>query len=341
MLNCVLVVVSIYYLMKAFGWTMECKEIIEMYNKEQGEKREKEAPQGKKAQNEPIPSQSTVFFEFLEIENGFNIKEHRVKIYPISKEKLLRLITPKLETQNQEINLSTDESTLSKKLRNLVVEYDELTKKTIYKFKTFKQSNPSIIPKPPLSITNHYPDKKIPIIQETNNIFFGTFNNISVLGRGGFGMVFKATNIIDRRTYAVKLVFFNRMKIGSEVKRVLREIRNISLFNSENIVKYFNCWFEDANQPKLKIILDQFQSDLSITDTGPLSSDSNLMNESENTQKDTVLFIKMEFCSGGTLDEYLKKSNYLSRNEAFIFFDDLIKGLSEMHKFRIVHRDLK
>lgn len=51
--------------------------------------------------------------------------------------------------------------------------------------------------------------------------------------------------------------------------------------------------------------------------------------------------IAMEFCNGGTLKGYLQQRGRLQEQECLIFMIQLLQGLSDMHKCRVMHRDFK
>lgn len=65
------------------------------------------------------------------------------------------------------------------------------------------------------------------------------FEELSYLGRGGFGTVVKARNKLDGRIYAIK-----KIKRFREEK-VLREVSGLARLNSPHIVRYFSAWIED------------------------------------------------------------------------------------------------
>ncbi|CAD8141725.1 unnamed protein product [Paramecium octaurelia] len=57
--------------------------------------------------------------------------------------------------------------------------------------------------------------------------------------------------------------------------------------------------------------------------------------------RDYAIFI-LEYCDGGTLDDYWKKSQCaIPQYQALIFFKQLLKGMKSLHKQKIIHRDLK
>ena len=57
----------------------------------------------------------------------------------------------------------------------------------------------------------------------------------------------------------------------------------------------------------------------------------------------TMLFMIMEFCSGGELFDHIKRSpgGALGEDEACRLFIDLMEGLKHCHDRKIAHRDLK
>ncbi|XP_018022178.2 eukaryotic translation initiation factor 2-alpha kinase 3-like, partial [Hyalella azteca] len=64
----------------------------------------------------------------------------------------------------------------------------------------------------------------------------------SVLGWGGFGVVFKAYVSLDDNEYAVKRIPLPNKERNKE--RVLREVRVLAKLNHNNIVRYNGCWTE-------------------------------------------------------------------------------------------------
>lgn len=80
------------------------------------------------------------------------------------------------------------------------------------------------------------------------------FKNIVKIGEGGFGVVYRANYHVDQKQYAVKKVRLHILK-SKEIDpmaqiyqhRVYRELQAASRITSENIVRYFNSWFEELN----------------------------------------------------------------------------------------------
>ena len=78
------------------------------------------------------------------------------------------------------------------------------------------------------------------------------FKDINLIGEGGFGKVYKATYHIDQKPYAIKVVRLHIKKTNDPLAeiyqhRVYRELQTTSKMTSENIVRYYSCWFEELD----------------------------------------------------------------------------------------------
>jgi len=74
------------------------------------------------------------------------------------------------------------------------------------------------------------------------------------IGQGGFGKVYRAMYHVDQKVYAIKVVRLHILKskmldpiIEIYKHRVYRELQTASRITSENIVRYFNSWFEELD----------------------------------------------------------------------------------------------
>ena len=91
----------------------------------------------------------------------------------------------------------------------------------------------------------------IPLVRYSR--YSSEFNELSPLGKGGFGTVFKCTNALDGRKYAVKKVLIRShldsngylpAKFAIKLERVLREVKILALLDHVNIVRYYTAWLE-------------------------------------------------------------------------------------------------
>ncbi|GMT16197.1 hypothetical protein PFISCL1PPCAC_7494, partial [Pristionchus fissidentatus] len=71
--------------------------------------------------------------------------------------------------------------------------------------------------------------------------FFNDFKPSQIIGWGAFEIVFKAKNIFDKGTYAVKRI---QIKVDCSKYMALQEIRNMADFDHPGIVRYNNTWME-------------------------------------------------------------------------------------------------
>ncbi|NWV15439.1 E2AK2 kinase, partial [Ptilonorhynchus violaceus] len=143
-----------------------------------------------------------------------------------------------------------------------------------------------------------------------NKTFLANFKNIESIGGGGFGTVFKATSKYDKTTYAIKRVKFT--------KNVKREAEGLAKLTHENIVRYHFSWkgYDLIKYP-----------------------------DSSQNLHETIrcLFIQMEFCEQGTLEEWIAKNreDRKYRSMAQNKFLQIVKGVEYIHSEKLIHRDLK
>ncbi|EME78404.1 uncharacterized protein MYCFIDRAFT_80821 [Pseudocercospora fijiensis CIRAD86] len=77
------------------------------------------------------------------------------------------------------------------------------------------------------------------------------FEEIGVLGRGGFGEVYQVRHKLDDCIYAVKKIpirpsLINEISTGGQaaLDKLLAEVRSLSRLQHPNVVRYFNSWIE-------------------------------------------------------------------------------------------------
>ncbi|KAI5180791.1 hypothetical protein NEOKW01_1075 [Nematocida sp. AWRm80] len=58
-------------------------------------------------------------------------------------------------------------------------------------------------------------------------------------------------------------------------------------------------------------------------------------------EENAMLFIEMSLCNEGTLKDYLKKGSVLSIQQKIDLVVQLVKGISRIHKAKIIHLDIK
>lgn len=144
--------------------------------------------------------------------------------------------------------------------------------------------------------------------------FSNDFEDIEEIGSGGFGQVFKAKHRIDGKTYAIKRVKYNTTKAK-------REVQALAELNHANIVQYRVCWEGEDY------------------DYDP----ENSINGDTSRYKTRCLFIQMEFCNKGTLEQWLENRNRSQEDKALVLelFEQIVTGVDYIHSKGLIHRDLK
>jgi serine/threonine protein kinase len=108
-----------------------------------------------------------------------------------------------------------------------------------------KRQRSSSVPEAPASIDG------IPLVRYSR--YKSEFREISALGKGGFGTVFKCENVLDGRAYAVKKIRIKSFvdhrglptkHLSAQLKRVLREVKILARLDHPNIVRYYTSWLE-------------------------------------------------------------------------------------------------
>ena len=141
-----------------------------------------------------------------------------------------------------------------------------------------------------------------PIMKESaRSRYMESFEEISVLGMGDFGVVYKCCNRIDGWLYAVKRTKAKLPIHNQQRNTILKEVfAYAAVPATENIVRYYGAWEEDGH-----------------------------------------LYIQLEYCEGGNLKEYAKKKGILTEAELIVILRQIATGLDNLHDLGMVHLDIK
>ena len=133
------------------------------------------------------------------------------------------------------------------------------------------------------------------------SVVVGKYRVDRVLGRGGMGAVFSATNATIGKRVALKFLTREAARDKSATQRFQREAEAAGVIESEHIVHVF--------------------------DSG--------------TTEDGLPFLVMELLSGEDLRSLLQREGMLSVPQAVDIATQVLRGLVRAHAAGIVHRDLK
>nr|WBQ01579.1 protein kinase R [Furipterus horrens] len=147
-----------------------------------------------------------------------------------------------------------------------------------------------------------------------NERFKEDFSDITQVGSGGFGCVFKAKHRLDGKTYVIKRVEYNK----ENKEKVEREVVVLAKLDHRNIVRYYNCW--DGK------------------DYAPAES-----NNKRPRPLTECLFIQMEFCDKGTLEQWInqRREKDPDKQLSLELFEQIVEGVNYIHSKGLIHRDLK
>jgi translation initiation factor 2-alpha kinase 3 len=88
------------------------------------------------------------------------------------------------------------------------------------------------------------------------------FSELEIVGRGGYGKVFKAKHKLDGFFYAVKRIPVSPAKLAKiqkdgsdDLESILQEVRSLARFDHTNIVRYHNAWLEFTTAPRDESVL--------------------------------------------------------------------------------------
>jgi serine/threonine protein kinase len=83
--------------------------------------------------------------------------------------------------------------------------------------------------------------------QENVSRFDSEFERKDLIGKGGFGSVFRVVNRIDQQEYAIKVIpiIFNKSKeLEESFNKIIKEVKALAFLDHQNIIKYNTSWLE-------------------------------------------------------------------------------------------------
>lgn len=143
-----------------------------------------------------------------------------------------------------------------------------------------------------------------------------------LIGKGGFGRVFKVFHNLDNQYYAIKQI---RVSSNHNVNVVLKEVRIMASLSHPHIVRYHYSWISTSPYQEED---DDVSSDSDEDQVVPLAHNHYFFH------------IQMEYCPS-SMRMYLAERQQLDVSVCFDMMCQITKGLCFLHERAIVHRDLK
>ncbi|XP_018422655.1 PREDICTED: eukaryotic translation initiation factor 2-alpha kinase 1 [Nanorana parkeri] len=81
--------------------------------------------------------------------------------------------------------------------------------------------------------------------------YLNEFEELTQLGKGGYGKVYKVRNKLDGQLYAIKKILIKKVS-RRDCKKVLREVKVLAGLQHPNIVGYNTAWMEHVQPPQSK-----------------------------------------------------------------------------------------
>lgn len=175
--------------------------------------------------------------------------------------------------------------------------------------------------------------------------YYDDFLQISKIGNGGFGIVYKVYNKFDKNYYAIK-----KIPITFSFNKIHREIEYLSKLDHPNVVRYFSSWIEyDPFIEKIDDDIDEFSIEY-LSESNSNNDLVSLTDKEDNTNYLTI-YIQMQLCNYNLKDWLTVRNKNISVNTrynlelnielAIKIFKQILNGVEYIHSKGIIHRDLK
>ncbi|CAI9535518.1 unnamed protein product, partial [Staurois parvus] len=100
-------------------------------------------------------------------------------------------------------------------------------------------------------LNTHLNRAKDMLAEAQTSRYLNEFEEITQLGKGGYGKVYKVRNKLDGQFYAIKKILIKKVS-RRDCKKVLREVKVLAGLQHPNIVGYNTAWMEHVEPPHSK-----------------------------------------------------------------------------------------
>ncbi|RMZ89449.1 hypothetical protein DV736_g3317, partial [Chaetothyriales sp. CBS 134916] len=106
-----------------------------------------------------------------------------------------------------------------------------------------------------LNISSPHSDMQLTYSRRAQSHYESSFQQVRLIGKGGFGRVYHAFNVFDRKEYAVKKIPLSsrmsqryRESGHQELDGILREVQALAQLEHPNVVRYHTSWIEEPKR---------------------------------------------------------------------------------------------
>lgn len=91
------------------------------------------------------------------------------------------------------------------------------------------------------------------------SIYATEYQELGMIGKGGYGKVFRVMSRLDAQEYAIKKIFISAQRLQRSNKKsqadgLVAEIRTLARLNHTNIVRYFHGWVETSGSKPTVVV---------------------------------------------------------------------------------------
>ncbi|XP_020820947.1 eukaryotic translation initiation factor 2-alpha kinase 1 isoform X2 [Phascolarctos cinereus] len=193
------------------------------------------------------------------------------------------------------------------------------------------------------------------VFEAQTSRYLNEFEEIAVLGKGGYGKVYKVKNKLDRQFYAIKKILIKKAS-KKDCMKVLREVKVLAGLQHPNIVGYHTAWIEHVHSaqpqdkrlsvvklPSLQLVSDEtedrdqchVQSDesssssiifadldsekeKSFAETWVDNQNNKLVNYTDLITRDAIEYKSQENCLVNTSTRSFVKHHVLQENNSYL-----------------------
>ena len=148
----------------------------------------------------------------------------------------------------------------------------------------------------------------------------GRYRINGFLGQGGFGITYLAENTAIGQTVAIKELY-------------IRDIMGRDVTNANDVFL-----FDAADRDHLEKYKKDLQREARII--GRFGHCRHLVSVIDHFEENGTAYMVMEYIPGQNLSEYIREKGKIPAKEAILRFLPLMKDLQQVHRARVIHRDI-